>query len=75
MSFQTFYGFAHTPFAKDMPPSDLFSAEGQNELCARLSYLTQQRGMGLVTGETGCGHPWCTRRGEIHRPAPLYCLP
>ena len=37
MSFQTFYGFTRTPFAKDIPPADLFSAEGQNELCARLT--------------------------------------
>jgi len=62
MSFQTFYGFTRSPFAKDMPPSDLFSAEGQNELCARLSYLTQQRGMGLLTGETGCGKSTALRR-------------
>jgi type II secretory pathway predicted ATPase ExeA len=55
MTFQTYYGFTRLPFAKDIPPADLFPAEGQQELCARLTYLTQQRGMGLVTGETGCG--------------------
>lgn len=62
MSFQTFYGFNRTPFAKDIPPADLFPAEGQAELCARLDYLTKQRGMGLVTGDTGCGKSTALRR-------------
>jgi len=62
MTFQHFYGFSRTPFCKDIPPSDLFLAEGQNELCARLDYLTQQRGMGLLTGETGCGKSTALRR-------------
>jgi type II secretory pathway predicted ATPase ExeA len=62
MSFQTYYGFTRLPFAKDIPPADLFPAEGQQELCARLAYLTQQRGMGLVTGETGCGKSTALRR-------------
>lgn len=55
MNVQAYYGFTRLPFAKDIPPTDLFPAEGQHELYARLSYLTQQRGIGLLTGETGCG--------------------
>jgi len=62
MNIQHFYGFTRVPFCKDIPPSDLFPAEGQNELCARLDYLTQQRGMGLLTGETGCGKSTALRR-------------
>lgn len=55
MNIQAYYGFTRLPFTKDMPTSDLFPAEGQQELCARLDYLLRQRGLGLVTGETGCG--------------------
>lgn len=55
MNIQSYYGFTRLPFAKDLPPVDLFPAEGQKELCARLDYLLRQRGLGLVTGETGCG--------------------
>lgn len=62
MTFHSYFGFTRTPFGKDIPPSDLFPAEGQAELCARLDYLTQQRGMGLVTGETGCGKSTALRR-------------
>jgi type II secretory pathway predicted ATPase ExeA len=62
MSIQNFYGFTRIPFSKDIPPSDLFPADGQAELCARLDYLTKQRGMGLVTGDTGCGKSTALRR-------------
>ena len=62
MSIQTYYGFTRLPFAKDLPPAELFPAEGQKELCARLDYLLRQRGLGLVTGETGCGKSTALRR-------------
>jgi ABC-type transport system involved in cytochrome c biogenesis ATPase subunit len=60
--FQQFYGFSRLPFSKDIPPQDLFQAEGQQELCARLSYLVKERGLGLVTGETGSGKSTALRR-------------
>jgi transposase InsO family protein len=60
--FQQFYGFSRTPFSKDIPPQDLFPAEGQQELCARLTYLVKERGLGLVTGETGSGKSTALRR-------------
>jgi len=60
--FQSFYGFQRSPFSRDIPPSDLFPAEGQSELCARLTYLTKERGLGLLTGETGCGKSTAVRR-------------
>jgi general secretion pathway protein A len=60
--FQSFYGFQRLPFSRDIPPSDLFPAEGQSELCARLAYLTKERGLGLLTGETGCGKSTAVRR-------------
>ena len=60
--FQQFYGFSRLPFSKDISPQDLFQAEGQQELCARLTYLVKERGLGLVTGETGCGKSTALRR-------------
>jgi len=62
MSIQSYYGFTRLPFAKNIPPADLFPAEGQQELCARLEYLTKERGLGLLTGETGCGKSTALRR-------------
>jgi len=60
--FQQFYGFSRLPFSKDILPQDLFQAEGQQELCARLTYLVKERGLGLVTGETGSGKSTALRR-------------
>ena len=60
--FQHFYGFSRLPFSKDILPQDLFQAEGQQELCARLTYLVKERGLGLVTGETGSGKSTALRR-------------
>lgn len=57
-----FYGFTHLPFTKDIPTNSLFEAVGQSELCARLDYLLKQRGIGLVTGETGSGKSTAVRR-------------
>jgi len=57
-----FYGFTRLPFTKDIPANLLFEAIGQSELCARLDYLLKQRGLGLVTGETGSGKSTAVRR-------------
>lgn len=62
MSIQSYYGFQRLPFTKDIPPADLFPAEGQQEVCARLEYLTKERGLGLLTGETSCGKSTALRR-------------
>lgn len=60
--YQHHYGFTRLPFAKDIPADNLFDAPGQAELCARLSFLLKQRGIGLVTGETGSGKSTALRR-------------
>jgi type II secretory pathway predicted ATPase ExeA len=59
---QQYFGFTRLPFTKDIPPQQLFQADGQSELCARLDYLLKDRGLGLVTGETGCGKSTTVRR-------------
>jgi len=53
--FLQFYGFTTTPFSRGLPTCHLFSAKGQEELKARLSYLVRERGIGLITGEIGSG--------------------
>lgn len=53
--FETFFGFARTPFHKSVPPADLFASAQHQELLARLHYLAATRGLGVVTGETGAG--------------------
>jgi type II secretory pathway predicted ATPase ExeA len=60
--FQQYFGFTRLPFTKDIPPAQLFQAEAQSELCARLDFLLRERSLGLVTGETGCGKSTTVRR-------------
>ena len=60
--YQSFYGFTQPPFSRHLPPKDLFDAEGQKELVARLTYLTKEHGMGLVTAEIGSCKSTAVRR-------------
>jgi len=59
--FQQFYGFTRIPFSKDIPPADILPTRGQTELSARLSYLVNEQGIGLVTGEIGSGKSTAVR--------------
>lgn len=59
--FESYYGFAATPFTRTVAPAALFPAEQHNELLARLQYLVKNRGFGLVTGEVGAGKSTAVR--------------
>lgn len=49
------FGLTRHPFEKDIEPAKLFASHVAAELEARLNYLLQLRGIGLVTGEVGSG--------------------
>lgn len=49
------YGLTQHPFEKDIEPDKLFASQSAHELEARLNYLLQLKGIGLVTGEVGSG--------------------
>ncbi len=49
------FGLTRHPFEKDIEPAKLFASHAAAELEARLNYLLQLRGIGLVTGEVGSG--------------------
>ena len=59
--FQEFYGFTRLPFSRTIATQDLFPTVGQKELGARLAYLVRERGVGLITGEIGCGKSTAVR--------------
>lgn len=60
--YQTHYGFTRMPFTKDIPPNDLFASNSLQELASRLTFLTRERGLGLLTGEIGSGKSTAVRR-------------
>ena len=49
------YGFTRTPFGRDLAPQMLHRHHGHAEAVARITYLVQERAIGVVTGEVGAG--------------------
>lgn len=52
---QSHFGFTKMPFGKQLAPSALFRHQAHAEAVARISWLVQERGLGMVTGEVGAG--------------------
>lgn len=53
--FRSFYSLSSKPFTKEINPSNMFSSTAYQELVARLDYLKDNRGIGMVVGEAGSG--------------------
>jgi general secretion pathway protein A len=53
--FRSFYSLVARPFEKETRAKDMFASASHQELLARLDYLREHRGIGLVTGEPGLG--------------------
>jgi general secretion pathway protein A len=51
----THFGLTHYPFERALLPDELFASSAAHEAQARLSHLVELRGIGLITGEVGCG--------------------
>jgi len=56
------FALTRHPFDKEIAPDELFPSPGATELEARLRYLFELRGIGLVTGEPGAGKSAVVRR-------------
>lgn len=52
---QSHWGFTKMPFGRDLPADNLFRANAHKEAVARLRYLIDARGLGVLTGEVGSG--------------------
>jgi len=50
-----YYGFTKVPFGRDLPPASLFRSAAHKEAVARLNWLIDERGLGILTGEVGAG--------------------
>lgn len=51
----TYFGLRHMPFTAALAVPYLFPSDGFGEVVARLRYLMETRGLGLLTGEAGVG--------------------
>ena len=52
---QAHYGFTTMPFGSAIPVPALFGSAAHKEAVARLRWLISARGLGVLTGEVGCG--------------------
>jgi len=59
--FEAFFGFKKGPFSQNPDPQQLFESAGWSQVRARLQFLVDHRGVGLVTGEVGSGKSTATR--------------
>jgi type II secretory pathway predicted ATPase ExeA len=73
--YRAYFGFQRAPFERDVPTEQLFLAPALDELHARLRYLVDTRGLGLLTGEPGSGKSTALRRlrDSLH-PDQVRCL-
>jgi len=66
------YALTRHPFEKDLASDKLFASHAASELEARINYLLQLRGIGLVTGEVGSGKTCICRKVASSLHAGLY---
>lgn len=51
----SFYGLTRQPFGRDLAPGQLFASAAHQEALARIAWLIDHCGIGVVTGEVGAG--------------------
>src|SRR3989442_3229324 len=59
--FETFFGFKKVPFTDEPDAKQLFEHAGWKQVQARLKFLIDHRGAGLLTGEVGSGKSTAAR--------------
>jgi len=59
--FEAFFGFKKTPFSQNPEPKQLFESTAWLQIKARLQFLVEHRGVGLLTGEVGSGKSTAAR--------------
>lgn len=59
--FEAFFGFKKSPFSDSPDPKQLFASQAATQIKARLQFLVDHRGAGLLTGEVGTGKSTAAR--------------
>src|SRR6202142_1513382 len=58
---EAFFGFKKTPFGDSPDAKQLFASQAWNQVKARLQFLVDHHGTGLLTGEVGAGKSTAAR--------------
>ena len=66
--YQKHFALTRYPFEPSIEIDELFPSRGQEEADARIRHLVELRGIGVLTGEPGCGKSTVCRRvvGNLH---------
>jgi general secretion pathway protein A len=66
--FETFFGFKKQPFSQNPDSQQLYESRNWNQMRARLQFIVDHRGVGLITGEVGAGKSTAIRTilGALH---------
>ncbi len=59
--YRAYYSLNRQPFAKDLKPEEHFASQSFLEALARIKYLVDTRGIGVLTGEPGSGKTFALR--------------
>jgi len=70
--YRKYFGLARLPFDKEIGTEDLYPSSGLRELDARLRYLFELHGLGLLTGEPGAGKTTAARKATAALHPGLY---
>jgi len=70
--FEAFFDFSHSPFARNIPPAELYESGPLLETISRLEYATQRQWFAVVTGDCGTGKTTTIRRFSEVLPASRY---
>jgi type II secretory pathway predicted ATPase ExeA len=58
---EAFFGFKKAPFSDSPDAKQLFASQAWNQVKARLQFLVDHHGAGLLTGEVGAGKSTAAR--------------
>lgn len=70
--FEAFFDFSHSPFARNIPPAELYESGPLLETISRLEYATQRQWFAVVTGDCGTGKTTTIRRFSEVLPTSRY---
>lgn len=60
--FESFYDMSRTPFARDIPVTELYPASAMEEMLDRLHYAAERQLFAVITGDCGTGKTTTIRR-------------
>ena len=72
--YEAFYGMAHTPFVRNVPPESLYESRAMDEVLGRLSYAADRQLFTVVTADAGCGKSTLIRKFASSLPKDKYIL-